>query len=369
MASTRYRADIQGLRALAVLLVVAGHLFPTVIKGGFIGVDIFFVISGFVITQQMISMHESHKKNFLLTFYSRRIRRILPSALFVTLGTVWATGYFLGPVAANETYRDGAWSSIFLGNFHFQNTVMDYFSAGTQISPSQHFWSLSIEEQFYLVWPTIFMLLFAIPLSKVFKQIAIGSVVAFSFFYAMYETQVNDSVIFFSTSTRIWELGVGALIAMNYKSLAFPIRFIAPSLVLALVASTFVITQSMQWPRFTALPIIVITALLLLRDPSTQKFSLLENRVATYIGDLSYIIYLWHWPILIIVKARAGELGVKEILTVLILTALLSIATHHGFENPIRHSTRLISTPVLTVTTGIAAIAVCATTLFSRYQG
>ena len=369
MVRTRFRADIQGLRALAVLLVVAGHLFPTVVKGGFIGVDIFFVISGFVITQQMIAMHDSNERSFLLHFYSRRIRRILPSALLVTIATIWATGYFLGPVAANDANRDGAWATVFLSNFHFHNTVVDYFAAGTQVSPLQHFWSLSIEEQFYLVWPTLFLLLFALPLSRLFQQIALGAIVASSFFYAMYATQFNESVIFFSTSTRIWELGVGALIALNQKSLSFPVRFMASFLPLILVASAFVITQSMQWPRITALPIIVITALLLMRDPSTQRVALLENRVATYIGDLSYLIYLWHWPILIIVKARAGEVGLNEILTVVILTAVLSIATHHFFENPIRHSARLISSPVLTVSMGITAIAICATTLFSRYQG
>ena len=369
MATTRFRADIQGLRALAVLLVVAGHLFPAVVTGGFIGVDIFFVISGLVITQQMIAMRSSNEPRFLLHFYSRRIRRILPSALLVTIATIWATGYFLGPVAANEAYRDGGWATVFLSNFNFHNTVVDYFAAGTQVSPLQHFWSLSIEEQFYLVWPTLFLLLFTLPISRVFKQAALGTIVAISFVYAMYAAQVNESIIFFSTSTRIWELGVGALIALNQKSLAFPIRFIAPSFLLLLIAGGFLITQSMQWPRLTALPIIVITALLLMRDPSTQRVSLLENKVATYIGDLSYIIYLWHWPVLIIVKARAGELGIKEVLLVVTLTALLSIATHHLFENPIRHSVRLISSPFLTVTTGVTAIAILATTLFSRYQG
>jgi hypothetical protein len=368
MASTQHRKDIQGLRALAVLLVVAGHLFPGVVKGGFIGVDIFFVISGFVITQQMHKSYITSNKGFLINFYARRIRRIMPSAILVTLVTIWATKMWLGPVAANDVTLDGGWASIFLSNFHFQNTALDYFAAGNGISPLQHFWSLSIEEQFYLVWPALFVLLFFRPIALKSKQLLLSVVITLSLVTAIYQSDINESAQFFSTWTRIWELAAGALLAITAKTLRIP-NFVLYGLVIFLIASAFVIEQSMQWPRLTSIPVIVATVILLLRNPRIGNFVLLENKVITYIGDLSYIIYLWHWPVLTITRSYYSQLGTQEVLLVIGLTALLSVLTHHLFENPVRYSEALSRRPKITVSAGLIAIAATATTLFTAYQG
>ena len=368
MAVTQVRKDIQGLRAFAVLLVVAGHLFPALVKGGFIGVDIFFVISGFVITQQMLKNYLISGKGFLLNFYARRIRRILPSALLVTITTIWATHKFLGPVASNNANLDGGWATIFLSNFHFQTNSLDYFAAGTQVSPLQHFWSLSIEEQFYLLWPTLFILIFITPISLKVRQVLLGVVIVFSLLSALYQSMLNTSPIFFSTWTRIWELAAGALLAITSKSLSLP-KFIAPLLMLLIAASALVIPQSMQWPRTTTVPIILATLILLVRNPRVSTFALLENRVATYIGDLSYIIYLWHWPVLTITKGYCASFGPQEILLVIGITAALSVATHHLYENPLRYWSALAQRPVTTVCAGAVAIAATSLVLFTHYQG
>jgi peptidoglycan/LPS O-acetylase OafA/YrhL len=368
MALTQQRKDIQGLRALAVLLVVAGHLFPTVLKGGFIGVDIFFVISGFVITAQMLKSYLVTEKGFLLNFYARRIRRILPSALLVSVVTIWATGYFLGPVASNNATLDAGWSTVFLSNFHFQATALDYFAAGTQVSPLQHFWSLSIEEQFYLFWPAIFIALFARPLSMRTRQLFLGAVISISLFAAIFQSTISDSPIFFSSVTRVWELAAGALLALTSKSIKVA-PTIAAALVLFLIACAFLIPQSMQWPRLTTIPVIAASVILLLRNSRLNSFSFLENRVATYLGDISYIIYLWHWPILTIVKSYYGKFTVQEIALVIALTAMASITTHHLFENPIRYSQVLIKRPVPTVVCGVTAISITAATLFTNHIG
>lgn len=368
MVISQHRKDIQGLRALAVLLVVAGHLFPSVVRGGFIGVDIFFVISGFVITQQMLNSDQSSQGGFLLDFYARRVRRILPSALLVTVVTIWAAGKFLGPVAENETTLAGGWATLFLSNFHFQYTALDYFAAGTQVSPLQHFWSLSIEEQFYLVWPAIFLLLFLRLTSLKFKQGFLLVVISLSLFTAVYQTLIDQTPIFFSTWTRIWELAAGAIVAISSRFIQLP-RFATIGLVTALIVAGFVLPQSMQWPRLTTIPVIVATVLLLLRNPRISHVTLLENKAATYIGDLSYIIYLWHWPVLVITQGFFGSFGTKEICMVVLLTALLSVATHHLYENPIRYSRHLSTKPLLTVSFGAISIAVMATILFTRYQG
>jgi peptidoglycan/LPS O-acetylase OafA/YrhL len=365
--ATQQRKDIQGLRAIAVLLVVAGHLFPTVVQGGFIGVDIFFVISGFVITQQMLKNQLDSGKGFLVHFYARRIRRILPSALLVTAGTVWAAGYFLGPVVANNALLDAGWASVFLSNFHFQSTALDYFASGTQVSPLQHFWSLSIEEQFYLIWPAFFLLLFMRSISQRFRLITIGTITSLSLFIALYQSTLQSSPIFFSTSTRVWELGAGAMLAIAAKSVPIPRFVTALSLVLLLVCA-FLIPQSMQWPRFTTLPIVILTLLLLLRDSRVSAMPILENKIATYVGDLSYIIYLWHWPVLVITKSYFANFGVQEILIVIGITAALSVITHHVYENPLRYSHRSVASPAMTLFIGVIAITACALTFFSRYQ-
>ncbi len=368
MAATQVRKDIQVLRAFAVLLVVAGHLFPSVVKGGFIGVDIFFVISGFVITQQMLKNYLTSEKSFLINFYARRIRRILPSALLVTLATIWAADRFLGPVVSNNAKLDGGWATIFLSNFHFQANALDYFAAGTQVSPLQHFWSLSIEEQFYLLWPTTFILLFVRATTLRTKQVLLSIIIGLSLFAALYQSMVSQSPIFFSTSTRIWELAAGALLAITSKSISFP-RLLAPFLVLVLCASAFLIPQSMQWPRLTTIPIVLATLILLTRNARITSFPLLENKTAAYIGDLSYIIYLWHWPVLVITKGYYAQFGWQEIALVIGITALLSVITHHFYENPIRYSHALINRPVMSVAIGVLAISATSLTLFTRYQG
>ena len=368
MAVTQQRKDIQGLRAVAVLIVVAGHLFPKEVRGGFIGVDIFFVISGFVITQQMLKSHLENKEQFLLRFYARRVRRILPSALLVTLATIWATNKFLGPVASNNVTLDGGWTTVFLGNFHFHDTALDYFAAGNNLSPLQHFWSLSIEEQFYLLWPALFLLLFVKPISLKSKQILLGALISLSLLTAIYQSTVNESAIFFLTWTRLWELAVGALLAITSKTIQIP-SMVLYGLVTLLLVSAFTIEQSMQWPRLTAIPVVLATIVLMLRDPQKGTFLLLENKIATYIGDLSYIIYLWHWPVLVITRSYYSKFGAQEILLVIGLTALLSVLTHHLFENPIRYSKALSRRPKITVATGIVAITASAATLFSNYQG
>ena len=368
MAPTQVRKDIQGLRAFAVLLVVVGHLFPEVVKGGFIGVDIFFVISGFVITQQMLKNYLTSDKSFLINFYARRIRRILPSALLVTLATIWAAKRFLGPVVSNSATLDGGWATIFLSNLHFQAKALDYFATGAQVSPLQHFWSLSIEEQFYLVWPTIFILLFVRAITLRTKQVILSTVILLSLLAAVYQSMDSQSPIFFSTPTRIWELASGALLAITSKSIPLP-KLLAPFLVLLLGTSAFLIPQSMQWPRLTTIPIVLATLILLTRNARVASFPLLENKTAVYIGDLSYIIYLWHWPILVIAKGYYGQFGWQEITLVIVITALLSVFTHHFYENPIRYSHVLINRPVMSVAAGVLAISATSLMLFTRYQG
>jgi peptidoglycan/LPS O-acetylase OafA/YrhL len=348
------------------MLVIAGHLFPLSIKGGFIGVDIFFVISGFVITLQMTELYSTSPSTFLRDFYSKRIKRILPSALLVTMLSLLATSYFLGPVAVNEAKQDGGWTTIFLGNFHFHNMSLDYFDTGTQASPFQHFWSLSIEEQFYLIWPALFLILMIKAKSIRTRQSVLLAIIGFSLSMALYLSEMKSDPIFFISSSRVWELAVGALLGLSTVSIRLPKSLINLCLSILLVAS-ITISPTMQWPGFLSIPVIVATAVILINNPSLGRVKALDNKMMRYIGDLSYLLYLWHWPIFIIIKGVSSSFGNVEKLYIALLTFALSVITHHFFENPIRFSTK--TTPGTTISLGISAVAVLSGALFITYQG
>jgi peptidoglycan/LPS O-acetylase OafA/YrhL len=364
--NSHHRSDIQGLRAIAVMLVIAGHLFPLSVKGGFVGVDIFFVISGFVITMQMGKLYEANPSTFLRVFYSKRVKRILPSALLVTMLSLLATSYFLGPVAVNEAKQDGGWTTIFLGNFHFHNMSLDYFDTGTQASPFQHFWSLSIEEQFYLIWPALFLILMIKAKSIRTRQSVLLAIIGFSLSMALYLSEMKSDPIFFISSSRVWELAVGALLGLSTVSMRLPKSLINLCLSILLVAS-ITISPTMQWPGFLSIPVIVATAVILINNPSLGRVKALDNKMMRYIGDLSYLLYLWHWPIFIIIKGVSSSFGNVEKLYIALLTFALSVITHHFFENPIRFSTK--TTPGTTISLGISAVAVLSGALFITYQG
>jgi peptidoglycan/LPS O-acetylase OafA/YrhL len=348
------------------MLVIAGHLFPLSIKGGFIGVDIFFVISGFVITLQMTKLYSTSPSTFLRDFYSKRIKRILPSALLVTMLSLLATSYFLGPVAVNEAKQDGGWTTIFLGNFHFHNMSLDYFDTGTQASPFQHFWSLSIEEQFYLIWPALFLILMIKAKSIRTRQSVLLAIIGFSLSMALYLSEMKSDPIFFISSSRVWELAVGALLGLSTVSIRLPKSLINLCLSILLVAS-ITISPTMQWPGFLSIPVIVATAVILINNPSLGRVKALDNKMMRYIGDLSYLLYLWHWPIFIIIKGVSSSFGNVEKLYIALLTFALSVITHHFFENPIRFSTK--TAPGTTISLGISAVAVLSGALFITYQG
>ena len=360
------RADIQGLRAVAVTLVIVGHIFPATIQGGFIGVDIFFVISGFVITQQMSQLHRDSPRTFLQDFYSRRIRRILPAAVLVTIVSVLAAAYFLGPVAGNEAKLDGGWVTIFLGNYHFHSQALDYFATGKQSSPLQHYWSLSIEEQFYLFWPALFLLFMSVIKSPTYRQRILGFILVVSLLTSLYQTQVLVQPIFFLTTTRIWELACGALLVLISKS--FPIPRIVIYLCLVVFAlSAIFIEPTMQWPRLITLPVIAATLLILMNNHRVAPIKVLQSQGIVYLGDLSYVLYLWHWPVLTIFKGYSTSFGLLEKLYTLVITLLLSVLTHHLLENPIRFSEK--RKPVITISLGITVLATLSALLFTSYQG
>jgi peptidoglycan/LPS O-acetylase OafA/YrhL len=342
------RADIQGLRAFAVLAVIASHLidWPT---GGFVGVDVFFVISGFIITSQLLREKEKTGTISFVEFYQRRVRRILPASLTVLVVTIAAAFAFLPKGRAAETLTDGIWALLFSGNWRFAVAGTDYFQEGQPPSPIQHFWSLGVEEQFYFVWPWLMLLLFWMvgkrgnaSRGRMLVGWAMVAIIVTSFAWAVYETATNPAWAYFSTLSRAWELGVGAFIAVVAPVLTRIPSALRPVLAwigfAGMVLSVFVVTEAPGFPApFAALPVFA-TALVILAGTGGPVRLLwpLTNRVSGYIGDISYSLYLWHWPVIVILVAFMPAGNLSYYLTAGIISAALSVTSYHFIENRFR---------------------------------
>jgi peptidoglycan/LPS O-acetylase OafA/YrhL len=355
-----HRPDLQGMRAIAVLTVFSNHLFDWP-SGGFVGVDIFFVLSGFFITLLLIRERTTEHKLSFQNFYTRRIKRILPSALLVLTVTVLGAYLLFPTTRAKNTLTDALYAAVFGANFRFQAIEADYFQRGQPPSPVQHYWSLSIEEQFYFVWPAMLALLFT--LTRRHRRggknwihqwglfSVMSGIVIVSFGWALYLSAHDPNGAYFSTLTRIWELGVGAMLAIAGPWLVripSSIRLAVAYLGLTgVVASLFLIDSTVQFPApWAALPVLS-TALVVasFHGVAVRGIPLLTNPVARYLGDTSYTLYLWHWPVIVLLLAIIPK-GVLFYSLALILSLGLTAVTYRFYENPIRKSRWLIGTAV-----------------------
>ncbi|MDI3213825.1 acyltransferase [Arthrobacter sp. AL12] len=344
------RRDIQGLRALAVLAVIADHLFhwPT---GGFVGVDVFFVISGFLITGLLLREHEKTGTISFRSFYERRIKRIMPAALLVLVVTMAASYFLIGRGRIMDTLWDSVWALFFAANWRFAAQGTDYFQEGLPPSPVQHFWSLAVEEQFYVVWPWLMLGILALGVRRfgwgpgqrrAAVAVAIAIITVLSFAWAMYETLENPTVAYFSTASRAWELGIGALIAVVQRGLHFRHAAVRTSLgwvgFLGILYSLFVVPASAGFPAPWALLPVLATALVIVAGVGGDQARLwpLTNRGSAYVGEISYSLYLWHFPVLVLLVAVLPTDNVLYYLAALILTAACASASYHWLEKPAR---------------------------------
>ncbi len=353
-AKLSHRREIQGLRALAVLAVITNHLFPDLLPGGFLGVDIFFLLSGYLITSQLIELSAlDNTRHSLLVFYARRIRRILPSALLVIWVSVFLAYRYLGPVMGNENLRDARWSTLFFANSHFNSLKVDYFGQGTSSPLLQHYWSLAVEEQFYIVWPILLLLivlLFRTHSKKVL--LAVVSVIGITSFSSIF--MIEQTLTYFATQTRIWELCLGAILAI-IGTRNSP-RLLQRIALAVLLLSLLLVNSSNQIPGLIILPILLATGLLLnVSDPRIKL--LLSNRVMHYLGDLSFVLYLWHWPVIELHRQLSfTPLTNGDLIALFVITFALAALTHHLFENPIRFNKYLVQHPGITVVLGASAL-------------
>jgi peptidoglycan/LPS O-acetylase OafA/YrhL len=350
---SRYRADIQGLRAVAVLAVIANHVagWP---KGSFVGVDVFFVISGYLITGILVREFESRRTISFRGFYARRIKRILPAGLFVIGATLCATRVLAGIDRYHFAAKDAISAVLFVANWHFAATGVNYFNQSLPPSPLQHYWSLSVEEQFYFVWPWLLLGLLLIggrlrfwreQHTRLVAGVAIAVISAASLAWAFAQTSSSPTTAYFSTFVRAWELGLGAFVAVAASPIARlgeRVRTaIASAGLIAIVVSLFLVRSSPGFPAPWALLPTLGTAAVLATGAGLRSRALLPltNAASQYVGKISYSLYLWHFPVVVLIVAVFAQYSVGYWLVGLALIFGLSAASFRLLEDPARRGT------------------------------
>ena len=358
-----FRPDVQGLRAVAVGLVVSAHVtgWPS---GGFIGVDVFFVISGFLITSLLVRERARTGRISFRGFYARRARRLLPAAFATLAATLAAAHVVFLSGRFQETVTDVIWAALFGANINFARQGTDYFNLTAAPSMVQHFWSLAVEEQFYLVWPSLILLAFAVPASRgrhrvtrpdegnrrlVRLGLLLGAVTAASFAWSVHATSASPVTAYFSTFTRAWELGVGALVAVSALQLQrvpAPLRAaLAWAGLLVIMMSAFLIDERTPFPgSAAALPVLGAAALLAWGStpggPGTRWA--LGSATAGFVGAISYSLYLWHWPVVVVAGVLLTPGSDLFYASALVISFALATVSYYCIEQPVLHTNWLL---------------------------
>ena len=352
------RRDIQALRAVAVLAVVAYHYAPSRLPGGFVGVDVFFVISGFLITTHLMARPPARPADFA-RFWARRVLRLIPPVVIVILATLAATVLLLPAGLWRRLSVEGLTSMFYVQNWRLIADATDYLNAQAAPSPFQHFWSLSVEEQYYIGWPFLVALLGALSIRQraarrpwiFFGGFLVPVLVSFGFGLAL--TFSAPATAYFSTFTRLWELGVGSLLAAAYPRWSAALRS-RPGVRVGLlwgglagiVVACFVITGQTPFPGVAALLPTVACALVILADDPVHRLNprrLSHSRPVQFVGDTSYALYLWHWPLIVLIPYAVNRpLLWGERIGVLVLALAAAAASTFALENPVRRTRFLL---------------------------
>ena len=360
-ASTAHRADLQGLRAIAVLLVVLNHAGVGFLPGGFVGVDVFFVLSGFLITGLLLAEARANGTVSLIGFYVRRARRILPAAALTLLATDVVAFFLLNFLRARDAVQDSLYAAGFAANFRFAARGMDYFAQADPPSPLLHYWSLAVEEQFYLVWPALLsIVLFGVTFTRRRRSVGrqqhrrlllvVVLLAALSLGWSVHLTATLPAAAYFSPLTRTWELGLGSALAVGASTLVRvpPLGRLVMGWtgMVAIVVAAVLFSDRTPFPGSSALLPTIGTALAIAAGTGNRHSRLAVGRLLAVrpmciVGDRSYAFYLWHWPVLILADQYMGyELSVTGKLGLLVGAFRLSCVSYALVENPIRRRTR-----------------------------
>jgi peptidoglycan/LPS O-acetylase OafA/YrhL len=371
-----YRRDIDGLRAVAVVLVVAFHAGLGVVPGGFVGVDVFFVISGFLITGLLLDELDRTGAVSLSAFYARRIRRLLPLSALVLVATAVAASVVLPPLTHASVADDVRAAALWFSNWHFAAGSTQYM-ADTAQSPVLHYWSLSVEEQFYVVWPLVILLVVRSatrwgPMARRRLGTALAVVLGVSLLASVLLTSSLGPWAYFGLQTRAWELAVGAALALVVARLAeipLAVAGLAGWVGLALIGwAALTFDRTTSYPGIAAVVPVAGAALVLASGVRTRGVGAagpLSSPLAVYVGRLSYGWYLWHWPLLVLAAALAPTSGVAAdgatsraplgyVVVAVLLSFGLAVVSHRVVEDPVRRSAWFAASRSRSLTLGAA---------------
>jgi peptidoglycan/LPS O-acetylase OafA/YrhL len=383
-AAKGYRPDIEGLRAVAVLAVVLFHADLPGVGGGYVGVDVFFVISGFLITGLLWREASTAGTVRLRSFYGARARRLLPASAAVGVVTMFGSALLLPPLQVQSVTLDGITSALYVSNYRFISSGVKYFGKQNMLSPSpfQHYWSLGVEEQFYLVWPililgTAWLIRRARRLSTKVEAtssvrpylVVLVLVAVASFVLSLVLTYLLPPVAFFSLPTRAWQLAVGGLVALTavqWRRLpARPAAFAGWTGLALILLACALLSGTTSYPGIAAL-LPTLGAVLVIgagcAGPSRGCGRVLGLSPMKAIGRVSYSWYLWHWPILVLTPPLLGHpLGLAGKLVAVLVSAGLAVLTVRFIENPLRFANRVRRSPLASLALGgvATAVAVC----------
>ncbi|MBB4931912.1 peptidoglycan/LPS O-acetylase OafA/YrhL [Lipingzhangella halophila] len=343
----RFFPEVQGLRALAVAIVLAYHVNHDLLPGGYVGVDVFFVISGFLITTLMLREARTHGRVSLAGFYIRRVRRILPAATLVLVVTGVLALVVLPSPRLADTAAQLLASAAYVENLFLAHQSVDYLAAEAAASPVRHFWSLAVEEQFYLLWPLLFAGWLALSPRWRGETVIIAltsAVVAVSFGWSVWLTTNDPQPAYFLPQGRMWELAAGGVLALLLarwqppESARWPLGWAG---IAAIAAAAIGYDATTPFPGWAAtLPVLGTIAVITAGHTAGRwsAYALLSTRPAGYVGDLSYALYLWHWPLIVFTLARTERPALNALEAVLVLGATFALAwgTKAALEDPLR---------------------------------
>ena len=364
------RPEIQALRAVAVLTVVVFHVWPEAMPGGFVGVDVFFAISGFLITAHLLREVQRTGTLSLWQFWARRARRLLPASLLTLFVCAVGTLVLVPQLYWQQFLTEIGTSTAYVQNWQLASDAVDYFAADNRESPVQHFWSLSAEEQFYIVWPLLILVAAWTARRRLAAFVVLSTVTGLSLWYSIAETASNPAAAYFVTPTRAWEFGAGGLLAFAGARSTLPdgVRALLSWAGLAAVvyAAVFYSTETAFPGWAAAVPVAGALAVIHAGLPQARwgPSPLLRLRPAQFVGDISYSVYLWHWPLLIFAPFAFAEMTTTQTrIVVPLATLLLAWATKVLVEDPVRRSAWLSAQPRMTFACSAGATAVLAVIL------
>ena len=357
LSHINYRPDVDGLRAFSVFFVIGYHTFPEIFKAGFIGVDIFFVISGYLISSIIIRNLKNRSFSFF-DFYMRRVRRIFP-ALILVLFVCFSFGWFsLFPIEFKQLGKHIAGSAGFISNFILWNES-GYFDNAASTKPMLHIWSLGIEEQFYFIWPLILWLIFKFRINFLLSIIFL---IIFSFYFNIYLSKIDKVATFYSPLTRFWELLIGSLLAVinNKSEINKNFKLIYNLLSIAGIGliffSFFLINDKIAYPGSLALlPVIGSFLIIFAGNNAIFNRTILSNKILVWFGLISFPLYLWHWPLISFARIVESDFPNANYRIISILISIfLSWITYKYLEKPIRYKkSKIIPVSLIVLMIGI----------------